>query len=562
VSPSYVCGSTEHPLLHRTVGEVLRCAAQDWAEREALVVHHQRVRLTYRELDDQVTQLANGLLAAGLVPGDRVGIWSPNNTEWVLTQFATARAGVILVNFNPAYRRTELEFALRKVGCRMLILAHAFKTSDYPGMVRALLPPSAFRGGGRVCSDRLPSLEWLVQLGPEPADGFLAFEELSTARAGASSGIELEDVMGDLHADQPINIQFTSGTTGQPKGATLTHFNIVNNGFFVAERMNLGPGDRLCIPVPLYHCFGMVLGVLAAATHGATVVLPAESFDAEAVLTAVAAERCTALHGVPTMFIAELDHPRFGEFDLQSLRTGIMAGAPCPISIMRRVIDEMHLRELTIAYGMTETSPVSFQSNVDDPVEKRVTTVGKVHPHVQVKIVNVDGQVVPRGQPGELLTRGYSVMRGYWDDAARTAEAVDVEGWMHTGDLATLDDQGYCNIVGRLKDMIIRGGENVYPREVEEFLYLHPKILDVAVVGVPDRKYGEELCAVIRLREGVTTNAEEIIEFCRGQIAHYKVPRYVHFVDAFPMTVTGKVQKFLLRAQMQELLGLAAERTA
>jgi fatty-acyl-CoA synthase len=562
VTPSYVCGSTEHLLLHRTVGEVLASAARAWPESEALVVHDQCARLTYRELDDQATRLANGLLAFGLAPGDRVGIWSPNNAEWVITQFATARVGVILVNLNPAYRQTELEFALRKVGCRMLILAPRFKSNDYVGMVNALLGPSAFQGSGRVRADRFPALEWIVQLGSKVPSGFLSFERLRVRGKRGALDLRLVDVARRLEPHHPINIQFTSGTTGQPKGATLTHFNIVNNAFFVAERMRLTPADRLCVPVPLYHCFGMVLGVLAAATHGATVVLPGESFDPGAVLAVVAAERCTALHGVPTMFIAELDHPRFKEFDLRSLRTGIMAGAPCPISIMRRVVDEMHLRELTIAYGMTETSPVSFQSQCDDPLERRVTTVGTVHPHVEVKIVDAGGEVLPRGHAGELLTRGYSVMRGYWDDAVATGTAIDADGWMHTGDLAILDEEGYCNVVGRLKDMIIRGGENVYPREIEEFLYRHPKVLDVAVVGVPDRKNGEEVCAVIRLREGVSADAAEIIDFCRGQIAHYKVPRYVRFVETLPMTVTGKVQKFMVREQMQQLLGLTAEQTA
>jgi fatty-acyl-CoA synthase len=560
--PSYVCGSSSEPLLYRTVGGVLRHAAERWPAREALIVRHQNVRLTYQELDERVTELARGLLAAGLVPGDRVGIWSPNNLEWILAQFATARAGLILVNINPAYRVTELEYALRKVGCRALIFAPRFKSSDYAAMLRALLPGNTLRPGGQVECQAFPQLKLLVQLGASSADDpFLAFAGLCAA-AAALPAERLEGLQLDLHPDQPINIQFTSGTTGLPKGATLTHFNVVNNGFFVGEGMRLKPEDQLCIPVPLYHCFGMVLGVLAAVTHGAAMIFPGESFEPEQVLEAVAAEHCTALHGVPTMFIAELEHPRFSEFDLSSLRTGIMAGAPCPIAVMRRVVSEMHLRELTICYGMTETSPVSFQTHVDDPLEKRVTTVGRIHPHVQVKIVDAGGRVVPRGGRGELLTRGYSVMRGYWDDPPRTAEAVDEAGWMHTGDLAVLDEEGYCNIVGRVKDMIIRGGENVYPREIEEYLYRHPKVLDVAVVGVPDRKYGEEIGVVIRLREGVSAQPEEIIEFCRGQIAHYKVPRYVRFVSDFPMTVTGKVQKYLIREQLQKELGIEADETA
>ncbi|HKQ81912.1 MAG TPA: AMP-binding protein [Steroidobacteraceae bacterium] len=560
---SYVCGTSEQPLIHRTVGDTLALAAARWPDNEALIVRHQDVRLTYRQLDAQVTQLAQGLLASGLVPGDRVGIWSPNTVQWVLTQFATARAGLILVNINPAYRLTELEYALNKVECRALVLATAFKSSDYVGMVRALVPDEAMRGAGRVACERLPELQLLVQISKpsETNEGFQSFDRLLEAGAAASPDV-LAAVSTTLDPDQPINIQFTSGTTGSPKGATLTHFNIVNNGYFVGEGMRLTPQDRLCIPVPLYHCFGMVLGVLAAVTHGATAIFPAEAFDAEAVLEAVAVERCTALHGVPTMFIAELDHPRFREFDLSSLRTGIMAGAACPIALMHRVVDEMHMAQLTICYGMTETSPVSFQSHVDDPLDKRVTTVGRVHPHVQVKIVGADGCVVPAGSPGELLTRGYSVMQGYWGDPERTAEAIDKAGWMHTGDLAVLDEQGFCNIVGRVKDMIIRGGENVYPREIEEFLYRHPKVLDVAVVGIADSKYGEEVCAAVRLREGATANVEEIITFCRGQIAHYKVPRYVRFVDAFPLTVTGKVQKYLLRERIETELGVRRERTA
>ncbi len=559
--PSYVCGRTDSPLLYRTVGEVLRLAAGQWPDREALVVCHQKVRLTYAGFYEKVTELARALLALGLQPGDRVGIWSPNNMEWVLTQFATAQAGLILVNINPAYRTVELDYALRAVGCRALVLAPSFKASDYVGMMKSLLPQRDWAGGGRVRSGKYPSLEFLVQLGDRPQRGLMSFDALcETGRAADPSS--LQAVEGRLDPDQPTNIQFTSGTTGLPKGATLTHFNIVNNGFFVGEGMRFGPRDRLCIPVPLYHCFGMVLGVLAAITHGAAMVFPSAAFDAEAALQAVAAERCTALHGVPTMFIAELDHPRFREFDLSALRTGIMAGAPCPIAVMRRVIDEMHMREVTICYGMTETSPVSFQSDVDDQIDKRVSTVGRVHPHVQVKMIDDKGRVVPRGTPGQLCTRGYSIMRGYWEDAERTAEAVDEAGWMHTGDLAVLDEDGYCNIVGRVKDMIIRGGENIYPREIEEFLYRHPKVLDVAVVGIADRKYGEEVCAVIRLHEGASADAQEIIDFCRGQIARYKVPRYVRFVREFPMTVTGKVQKYLIRQRLEQELGVEREHTA
>ena len=531
--PSYVSGISDEPLLYRSVGGVLSDAAEKWPEAEALVVRHQSLRWTYRELDRRVTELARGLLALGLRPGDRVGIWSPNNAEWILTQFATARAGMILVNINPAYRTSELSHALRKVGCRALILALAHKSSNYVAMVRSLI--------ASLPCEEFPDLEYLVQLGPGEVPGMLAFQDLLSRTAAAA--------WPRTDPDEPVNIQFTSGTTGLPKGATLSHFNIVNNGLFVARGMMTRPGDRICVPVPLYHCFGMVMGVLGAVTHGATVVLPAESFDAHSTLAAIAEERCTALYGVPTMFIAELEHPRFREFDLSSLRTGIMAGAPCPIAIMRRVIAEMHMEQITICYGMTETSPVSFQSGIDDPLEKRVATVGRIHPHVQVKLIDAEGNVVPRGERGELLTRGYNVMRGYWDDPDRTSESLDAAGWMHTGDLATLDQEGYCSIVGRVKDMIIRGGENIYPREIEEYLLRHPKVLDVAVVGVPDRQYGEVVCAVIRLRERVTCTEDEILDFCREQIAHFKVPRFVRFVDAFPMTVTGKVQKYLLREQ-------------
>ncbi|MBS0366144.1 MAG: AMP-binding protein [Proteobacteria bacterium] len=556
---SYVSGTSGQPLLYRSVGGVLSDAAARWPDSPALIVRHQMIAWSYRELDERATAIARGLLALGLVPGDRVGIWSPNNAEWVLTQFATARAGLILVNINPAYRSSELHYALRKVGCRALIMATAFKGSDYIAILNTLIPELAASRGPQLCCAAFPQLQFVIRLGAQRADGTLAFDELPPLGAGADEA--LSTAQAQVDPDDPVNIQFTSGTTGPPKGATLSHFNIVNNGYFVARGMQTLPRDRICIPVPLYHCFGMVMGVLGAVTHGATMVFPAESFDPESTLAAIAEERCTTLYGVPTMFIAELEHPRFAQFDLSSLRTGIMAGAPCPIAVMRRVIAEMHMGQVTICYGMTETSPVSFQSDVDDPLELRVSTVGRVHPHIQVKLVDTTGKTVPRGAPGELLTRGYSVMRGYWDDPLRTAEAVDAAGWMHTGDLAVIDDQGYCSIVGRAKDMIIRGGENIYPREIEEFLLLHPKVLDVAVVGLPDRKYGESVCAVIRLREEVSSSEQEIIDYCRERIARYKVPRFVRFVDAFPMTVTGKVQKYLIREQQVSELGLDAERT-
>jgi fatty-acyl-CoA synthase len=547
---SYVHGASNVPLIGETIGAHLDRAAAQWGHLEALVVRHQQIRWTYAELKERVDALAAGLLALGLEPGDRVGIWSPNNAEWVLLQFATARAGVILVNINPAYRLNELEHALRKSGCQALVAAPRFKNSDYLAMIRTV------REQGRV-----PALRTVVHLGEDPEPGMLAFTD-ATSRGGAAERARLAERAGLLQFDDPINIQFTSGTTGLPKGATLTHHNILNNGFFAGEQMHLQPGDRLCIPVPLYHCFGMVLGNLAAVTHGAAMVYPSESFNPLAVLETVEAERCTALHGVPTMFIAELDHPDFARFHLTSLRTGIMAGSPCPIEVMRRCVDRMHLREMTIGYGMTETSPLSFQSSVDDPLERRVSTVGRIHPHVEVKIVDPEGRVVPRGAPGELLTRGYCVMRGYWDDPEQTAAAIDPAGWMHTGDLATLDADGYCNIVGRIKDMVIRAGENIYPREIEEFLFLHPKIASVQVFGVPDPKFGEELCAWIQIRDGETLSEPEVRAYCEGRIARYKIPRYIRFVSSYPMTVTGKVQKFVMRRQMMEVLGVTESQTA
>ena len=546
--PSYVHGGSLTPLIGETIGAHFDRMAAKYAARDALVVRHQDVRWSWAELKRRVDNLACSLRRLGLAPGERIGIWSQNCSEWVLTQFATAKAGLILVNINPAYRRSELEYALNKVGCKALILSPSFKTSNYIEILQS------------VALD-LKSLETVIRLGREKTAGMLNFDDLMVDASDAE--VEQIEALGrTLQFDDPINIQFTSGTTGAPKGATLTHHNILNNGYFIGEAMRFSEKDRLCIPVPLYHCFGMVLGNLACLTHGATMVYPDGGFDAKSVLEAVQAERCTALHGVPTMFIAVLDHPDFAGYDLSSLRTGIMAGSPCPVEVMKRVAGTMNMREVTIAYGMTETSPVSFQSSVDDPLERRVSTVGRIQPHIEVKIVDPEGRVVPRGEKGELLTRGYCVMLGYWNDEDKTREAIDAAGWMHTGDLATIDAEGYCNIVGRSKDMVIRGGENIYPREVEEFLYRHPKVQDVQCVGVPDDRYGEELCACVVLRQGTSATEEEIREFCRGQIAHYKIPRYVRFVEGFPMTVTGKIQKYLLRRQMADEMGLKAQKAA
>ncbi len=559
--PSYVHGSSDKPLIGQTIGRYFDDACARHGQREALVVRHQNVRLTYAELKLKVDALACGLRRLGLEPGERVGIWSQNNLEWTLTQFATAKAGLVLVNINPAYRRSELEYALNKVACRALILSPSFKSSDYLAMLADLAPELAHCEAGLLRAHKLPSLEIVIRMGPEHTAGMLNFDDVLVTPTRDEQD-ELEMLGERLQFDDPINIQFTSGTTGNPKGATLSHHNILNNGFFVGEAIRLVAGDRVCIPVPLYHCFGMVMGNLGCLTHGATMVYPAEAFEPLAVLQTLAAEKCTASYGVPTMFIAILDHPDFAAYDIASLRTGIMAGSPCPTEVMKRVIDKMNMREVTIAYGMTETSPVSFQSGTDDAIERRVSTVGRVQPHCEVKIIDNDGRIVPRGTPGELCTRGYSVMLGYWDDAPKTAEAIDKAGWMHTGDIATLDDEGFCNIVGRIKDMVIRGGENIYPREIEEFLYRHPKVLDVQVVGVPDKKYGEELCAWIIVREGERLTEDEVRAFCNGQIAHYKIPRYISFVDSFPMTVTGKIQKFQIREKMKQTLGLQEAATA
>ncbi len=543
MTDSYAPGQTTTALLEETIGANLEQTVSRFGEREALVSFHQGVRYTWTELNDAVDELARGLIAAGLRRGDRVGMWSPNCAEWVLVQYATAKLGVILVNINPAYRTSELEYALRQSGCRMLIAAPEFKTSDYRAMIAEV-------------RDGLEDLERVVLLGGPDWEGLVAGGESVSASA-------LRDRSAELSSADPINIQYTSGTTGFPKGATLSHRNILNNGFFVGEGVHYTEEDRVCIPVPFYHCFGMVMGNLACSSHGATMVIPAPAFEPSATLAAVAAERCTSLYGVPTMFIAMLAAPDFDAHDLTSLRTGIMAGSPCPVEVMKRVIERMHMSEVAIAYGMTETSPVSTQTAVDDPLEKRVGTVGRVGPHLEVRVASPEtGETVPRGETGELCTRGYSVMRGYWEDPERTAEAIDADGWMHTGDLATMDDDGYLNIVGRIKDLVIRGGENVYPREVEEFLYTHPDISDVQVIGVPDERYGEELMAWVVARDGASLDEEAVRAFCRGKIAHYKVPRYVKLVDAFPMTVTGKVQKFKMREQAIEELDLGAQAAA
>jgi fatty-acyl-CoA synthase len=554
---SYVSGPGHDPLKFMTIPQLLDRACARNGAAEAAIFVEQKLSLSWYDLRNRADDVAAGLLALGIKRGDRVGIWSPNRVEWLYIQFGTARIGAILVNINPAYQASELEHALGKVECRVLIAARGHKSSDYLAVLRALVPEIDGPHDGPLRPGRLPRLEHVVVLGDGPVpEGCKQFPAL-VRLAGQGHRNRLETLSAELDPDDAINIQFTSGTTGLPKGATLTHFNIVNNARYCAKAMALGPGDRLCIPVPLYHCFGMVLGVLACATATATMVFPAESFDAEATLAAVDRHKCTALHGVPTMFIAMLESPDFSRYELSSLRTGIMAGAPCPVEIMRRVIDRMHMREVTIAYGMTETSPVSFQSRIDDPIERRVKTVGRVHPHVEAKIIDSSGNLVPVGTVGELCTRGYCVMQGYWGEDSQTAEAIDRAGWMHSGDLATIDHEGFCNIVGRIKDMLIRGGENVYPREIEEFLMRHPAVQAVQVFGVPDQRLGEEICAFIVLKPGQTTTAEEIASFCRGKISHFKIPRYVRFVAEYPMTATGKPQKFMMRQQMMNELNLA-----
>ena len=565
LTSSYARGASEPRLLNKTIGQQLSETAARFGARDALISRHQGLRLSYQQLLAQSQQLASALLRAGIAKGDRVGIWSHNNVEWVLLQLATAHVGIILVNINPAYRTSELAYALNKVQCKALFVMERFKTSDYLGMVRALAPELETQGSAALQIAALPDLRlvvWIDVAGQgQEQPGMQRFSRFIAS--GEAADPQVAQIGATLTPYDPINIQFTSGTTGFPKGATLTHRNIVNNGYFIGEAMRLTEEDRLCIPVPLYHCFGMVLGNMACMTHGAAMVYPNDGFDALTVLETVQAERCTGLHGVPTMFIAELDQPRFAEFDLSSLRTGIMAGSPCPIEVMKRVVSQMHLSEITIAYGMTETSPVSCQSSTDTPLDKRISTVGKVHPHLEVKIVSPEtGETVAPGQSGELCTRGYSVMHGYWGDEAKTREAIDGDGWMHTGDLATMDAEGYVNIVGRIKDMVIRGGENIYPREIEEFLYTHPQVQDVQVVGVPDSRFGEELCAWVIVKAGQSLDAEALRSYCKGRVAHYKVPRYIEFVEAFPMTVTGKIQKFKIREAMIESLKLDVSKTA
>ena len=560
---SYVMGVSGEPLRFMTVPAMLDRAVSKYGGSDAAIFAESQERISWSELKRRSDEIAAGLLALGVERGDRVGIWAPNRLEWLLVQFGSARIGAILVNINPAYRASELDYTLKKTACRVLVMARGLKSSNYIETFNTLAPEiSSAQGGEPLTLGGYPSLEHVVLIGSGPDHpGMLPFDQLGRL-GGPAQRNRLEGLSERLDPDDAINIQFTSGTTGQPKGATLSHFNIVNNARSCRDCMKLGEDDLLCIPVPLYHIFGMGMGVLVCVASGATMVFPGESFDPEATLRAVADYRCTALHGVPAMFLGQLEHPDFHKYDLSSLRTGIMAGSPCPVATMRRVISDMHLSQITIAYGMTETSPISFQSDVDDTLERRVSTVGRVFPHLEVKIIDRSGRMVPVGSQGELCTRGYAVMLGYWDDPEATREAIDAAGWMHTGDLATLDPEGYCNIVGRLKEMLIRGGENIYPREIEDYLIRHPKVMESQVFGVPDPHLGEEVCTWIKLKPGMTATEEEIRDFCRGQIAHFKVPRYVRFVDELPATVTGKAQKFLMRQKMIEELGLPEGKTA
>lgn len=556
---SYAHGVSDIPLMGLTVGNLLKRTAAAFSGNDALIVPYQDVRWSYSELDRQADRLAAGLIALGLAPGERIGVWAPNMAEWVVLQFATAKAGLILVNINPAYRLSELKFALQQVEVSALAFVPRFKSSDYVAMLSELVPEMAATAPGSLKSQNIPSLRWLISLGDDPVPGALRYGEVME-KADDASRARVARLASELQFDDPINIQFTSGTTGRPKAAALTHHNIVNNAYFTGLQMRLTEADRMCIPVPMYHCFGMVLGTLCCVAHGAAMVFASAGFDATAAMDVTEAERCSVFHGVPTMFIAALDSPGFSVRDLSCLRTGIIAGAPCPAELMKRIMNEMHMSQITIAYGMTETGPVSTQTSVDDPVHRRVETVGRVLPHTEVKIVDADGRITPRGTPGELLTRGYCVMPKYWNDPEKTAKAIDEARWIASGDIAVVDGEGFFQIVGRSKDMLIRGGENIFPREIEDFLYTHPAVEQVEVIGAPDEKYGEEVCAWIKLREGQTTTAEEIRDFCKGQIAHFKIPRYVKFVDEFPMTITGKVQKFVMRDMMaKELAGEAQD---
>ncbi|MDW3652217.1 MAG: AMP-binding protein [Bacteroidia bacterium] len=555
---SYACGTSEKPLLGITIGDMFDQTAAKYPNNEALIVRHQNIRYTYAQMKEKVDECARALLALGIKKGDRVGVWAPNRVEWTLTQFATSKIGAIQVNINPSYRLHELEYALNQSGCTAIVAADQFKTSLYTEMLYELAPELRSCKPGKLEAKRVPDLKTVISLRTEPTEGMYTWAEL-LSHADQVSQAEVEAIQATLTFDEAINIQYTSGTTGYPKGATLSHHNILNNGYIVCDIMKFTDQDRLIIPIPLYHCFGMVMGNLGCVAFGATMIYPSEGFEPEEVLKAVEEEKATALYGVPTMFIAELEHPNFDQYDYSSLRTGIMAGSPCPVEVMKKVNSLMNMSEVEIAYGMTETSPVSTQTLHNDPIEKRVSTVGRVVPHTEVKIVDPEtGAVVPVGESGELCTRGYCVMLGYWNDEERTRSAIDSARWMHTGDLATMDEEGYFNIVGRIKDMVIRGGENVYPREIEEFLYSHPKISDVQVIGVPDKKYGEEIMAWVKLKEGENMDPEEIKAYCKGEIAHFKIPRYVKFTDDFPMTVTGKIRKVEMREVSIKELGLEA----
>ena len=557
LTKSYTCGASATPIIYETIGNYFEQVAAEHPDTEALVVCHEDVRWTYEEFNRRIDAFAAGLLKLDIRPGDRVGVWGPNSSEWVITQMATAKIGAILVNINPAYRLYELEYALNKSGCRAIVSAESFKSSKYLEMLYALAPALKSCPPGRLRSHKLPALEIVIRMGDAKSPGVLNFPDVATM-GGDGEYRRLRELRDELRPDDAINIQFTSGTTGNPKGATLTHCNILNNGYLCGKGMQLTPDDRLCIPVPLYHCFGMVLGNLACFSHGATAVYPSPVFDPESTLQAVQAERCTALHGVPTMFVTELALPDFDKYDLSTLRTGIMAGAPCPVDVMKHVMSDMNMKHILIGYGQTELSPVNHLTLPDDPVEKRVETVGRAVPWLEIKVIDDAGRVVPVGEKGEVCTRGYSVMLGYWNDEEQTRDTIDEARWLHSGDLGIMDEDGYLKIVGRIKDMIIRGGENIYPREVEEFLYTHPAIREVQVFGVPDTRMGEEVCAWIQLEDGASLSENDVREFCKGQITHFKIPRYIRFVDEYPMTVTGKIQKFRMTEMMAEELAAAA----